>query len=256
MASTVYSNKEYHVQLEPGDVGEYVILPGDPGRCEKIAQHLTNPKLVASNREYVTYTGELLGQRVSVTSTGIGGPSAAIALEELVHVGAKVFIRVGTSGGMQEEVLGGDVVIATGAIRLDGTSAEYVPLEFPAVADFEVTQALIQAAKDVGAPHHVGVVQCKDNFYGQHDPSSMPVGYDLKNKWEAWKRAGALTSEMESATLFIVGSTRRVKVGSVLLVVANQTRRELGLEDVQVHDTELAIKVAIRAIERMIENKP
>ena len=253
MASTVYSSKEYHVQLEPGDVGDYVILPGDPGRCEKIAQHFTNPRLVAANREYVTYTGELAGKKVSVTSTGIGGPSAAIALEELIHVGAKVFIRVGTSGGMQPEVLGGDVVIATGAIRLDGTGVEYVPIEFPAVADFGIVQALIQAAEQLKAPYHVGVVQCKDNFYGQHDPDSMPVSYELKNKWEAWKRAGALTSEMESATLFVVGSTRRVKVGSVLLVVANQTRREMGLEDVQVHDTEIANKIAVRAIENLIK---
>jgi len=251
--ATVYSNKEYHVNLEAGDVGEYVILPGDPGRCEKIAQYFDQPKRIASNREYVTYTGYLKGVKVSVTSTGIGGPSAAIAMEELIHVGAKTFIRVGTSGGMQVDVLGGDVVIATGAIRLDGTSKEYVPLEFPAVADFDVVGALRASAKELGLRNHTGVVQCKDNFYGQHDPKSMPISYELLNKWEAWKRAGALASEMESATLFIVGSTRRVRVGSVLLVVANQTRRELGLEDIQVHDTDVAIKVAIRAIEKLIE---
>lgn len=250
--ATVYSTKEYHIDLQAGDVGEYVILPGDPGRSEKIAAHFDNPKLVGQNREYTTYTGTLNGTKVSVCSTGIGGPSAAIALEELIHIGAKYFIRVGTSGGMQEEVLGGDVAIATGAIRLDGTSKEYVPLEFPAVADYEVTSALIQAAKELKVRHHVGVVQCKDNFYGQHDPKSMPIGYELQDKWEAWKRAGALVSEMESATLFIVGSTRRVHVGSILLVVANQTRRELGLEDIQVHDTELAIKVAVKAIELLI----
>lgn len=251
--STVYSEKEYHVNLEAGDVGEYVILPGDPGRCEKIAQYFDQPKLIASNREYVTYTGYLKGVKVSVTSTGIGGPSAAIAMEELIHIGAKTFIRVGTSGGMQVDVLGGDVVIATGAIRLDGTSKEYVPLEFPAVADFDVVQALRASAKDLGLRSHTGVVQCKDNFYGQHDPKSMPISYELLNKWEAWKKAGALVSEMESATLFIVGSTRRVRVGSVLLVVANQTRRELGLEDIQVHDTDVAIKVAIKALEKLIE---
>lgn len=251
--STVYSDKEYHVQLAPGDVGEYVILPGDPGRCEKIAQYFDAPAHVSTNREYVTYTGTLKGVKVSVTSTGIGGPSASIAMEELIHCGAKTFIRVGTSGGMQENVLGGDVVIATGAIRLDGTSKEYVPIEFPAVADFDVALALRSAAQDLKVPHHLGVVQCKDNFYGQHDPKSMPIGYELLDKWEAWKKAGALTSEMESATLFIVGSTRRVRVGSVLLVVANQTRREMGLEDIQVHDTEAAIKVAIKAIEKLIE---
>ncbi len=250
--STVYSEKEYHVNLSKGDVGEYVILPGDPGRCEKIAQYFDNPVLVASNREYVTYTGTLDGVKVSVTSTGIGGPSAAIALEELVHCGAHTFVRVGTSGGMQKEVLGGDVVIATGAIRLDGTSKEYAPIEYPAVADFDVVMALKESARELKHPYHVGVVQCKDSFYGQHSPESMPIASELQNKWEAWIRTGALTSEMESATLFIVGSTRRVRVGAVLLVVANQTRRALGLEDIQVHDTEAAIKVAILSLRKLI----
>lgn len=250
--STVYSEKEYHVNLTKGDVGEYVILPGDPGRCEKIAQYFDNPVLVANNREYVTYTGTLDGVKVSVTSTGIGGPSAAIALEELVHCGAHTFVRVGTSGGMQNEVLGGDVVIATGAIRLDGTSKEYAPIEYPAVANFDVVMALKESAKELNHPYHVGVVQCKDSFYGQHSPESMPIASELQNKWEAWIRTGALTSEMESATLFIVGSTRRVRVGAVLLVVANQTRRALGLEDIQVHDTEAAIKVAILSLRKLI----
>ena len=250
--STVYSEKEYHVNLTKGDVGEYVILPGDPGRCEKIAQYFDNPVLVANNREYVTYTGTWNGVKVSVTSTGIGGPSAAIALEELVHCGAHTFIRVGTSGGMQKEVLGGDVVIATGAIRLDGTSKEYAPIEYPAVANFDVVMALKESAKELNHPYHVGVVQCKDSFYGQHSPESMPIASELQNKWEAWIRTGALTSEMESATLFIVGSTRRVRVGAVLLVVANQTRRALGLEDIQVHDTEAAIKVAILSLRKLI----
>ena len=250
--STVYSEKEYHVNLTKGDVGEYVILPGDPGRCEKIAQYFDNPALVANNREYVTYTGTLDGVKVSVTSTGIGGPSAAIALEELVHCGAHTFVRVGTSGGMQKEVLGGDVVIATGAIRLDGTSKEYAPIEYPAVANFDVVMALKESAKELNHPYHVGVVQCKDSFYGQHSPESMPIASELQNKWEAWIRTGALTSEMESATLFIVGSTRRVRVGAVLLVVANQTRRALGLEDIQVHDTEAAIKVAILSLRKLI----
>lgn len=250
---TVYSQKEYHINLEAGEVGEYVILPGDPGRCAKIAAYFDEAKLITSNREYTTYTGYLKGKKVSVTSTGIGGASAAIALEELVHIGAKTFIRVGTSGGMQPEVLGGDLVIATGAIRLDGTSKEYAPIEYPAVPDYSIVMALKAAAEEIQARYHLGVVQCKDSFYGQHSPDSMPIASQLNANWEAYIRTGALTSEMESATLFIVGSTRRVRVGSVLLVVANQTRRKLGLEDVQVHDTELAIKVAVKAIEKLIE---
>ncbi len=253
----VYSqnNREYHIGVAPGEVGRYVILPGDPGRCEKIAAHFDNPVKVAQNREYVTYTGSLDGETVSVMSTGIGGPSASIGMEELIHCGADTFIRVGTSGGMQPEILGGDVVIATGAIRFEGTSKEYAPIEYPAVADFSVTAALKESAARLGLRYHLGVVQCKDNFYGQHSPDSMPVSYELNQKWEAWMRCGALASEMESAALFIVAGVRRVRCGSVMLVVANQTRRAMGLPDEQVHDTEAAIKVAVEAIRDMIQKE-
>lgn len=251
--SLVYAkDKEFHIHTTPEDVGRYVILPGDPGRCEKIARHFDNAKKVAENREFVTYIGQLEGVKVSVTSTGIGGPSAAIAMEELIHCGADTFIRVGTSGGMQPEVCGGDLVIATGAIRMEGTSREYAPMEYPAVAHYDVVEALKHAADRLGARSHLGVVQCKDNFYGQHAPETMPVAYELKNKWDAWMRCGALASEMESAALFIVGSVRRVRVGSVMLVLANQTRREMGLDDPQVYDTEMAVTVAVEALREMI----
>ena len=251
--SLVYAKgKEFHIDVAKGEVGRYVILPGDPGRCEKIANYLDNPVKVASNREYVTYTGELEGVKVSVTSTGIGGPSASIAMEELIHCGADTFIRVGTSGGMQPEVCGGDMVIATGAIRFEGTTKEYVPIEYPAVANFEVVSALKEAADKMGVTSHLGVVQCKDNFYGQHSPETMPVSYELKDKWNAWLGCGALASEMESAALFIVGSVRRVRVGSVLLVLANQTRREMGLEDKEVYDTDGAVRVAVEAMRTLI----
>lgn len=240
--------RQYHTGLKEGDVGEYVLLPGDPKRCVKIASHFENPKLIADSREYVTYTGYIDGEKVSVTSTGIGGPSASIALEELVKVGAKTFIRVGTCGGMDIDVKGGDIVIATGAIRAEGTTKEYAPIEFPAVADLDVTNALVQAAKNLGYTYHAGIVQCKDSFYGQHNPEIMPVSYELQNKWEAWKRLGCLASEMESAALFIVASRLRVKVGSVFLAVANQEREKAGLENPIIHDTEIAIKTAIEAI--------
>ncbi len=239
---------QYHIGLNKGDVGKYVILPGDPKRCRKIAQYFDDPKLVADNREYVTYTGYLNGEKVSVTSTGIGGPSAAIAMEELVNVGAEVFIRVGTCGGMQLDVKGGDLVIATGAIRMEGTSKEYAPIEFPAVANLDVVNALVKASENLGYTHHTGVVQCKDSFYGQHSPEIKPVSYELMNKWEAWKRLGCLASEMESAALFIVASYLGVKVGSVFLTVANQEREKQNLENPVVHDTEKAIKTAIEAI--------
>lgn len=251
--SLIYAKeKEYHIGVGKGAVGRYVILPGDPGRCEKIAAYLDNPVKVAENREYTTYTGSLEGVPVSVVSTGIGGPSASIAMEELIHCGADTFIRVGTSGGMQPDICGGDLVIATGAIRYEGTTKEYAPVEYPAVADFEIVRALKESAEALGYANHLGVVQCKDNFYGQHSPESMPVAEELNQRWKAWIACGALASEMESAALFIVGSVRRVRVGTVLLVIANQTRREQGLSDVQVHDTERAIRVAVGAMRELI----
>ena len=245
-------DRQYHIQVAEGEVGRYVILPGDPKRCEKIAAHFENPRLIADSREYVTYTGYLDGEKVSVTSTGIGGPSAAIAMEELSRVGADTFIRVGTSGGMALEVKSGDVVIASGAIRMDGTSREYAPFEFPAVADVEVTQALIQAARKLGQEYHVGVVQCKDSFYGQHSPETKPVGYELLNKWDAWVKCGCLASEMESAALFVVGSWLKLRVGTVLLTMANQERAKKGLPNPVVHDTEAPIQTAVEAIRSLI----
>ena len=249
------SGKQYHTGVGPGDIGEYVILPGDPKRCAKIAAHFDNPVLVADSREYVTYTGTLNGVKVSVTSTGIGGPSAAIAIDELAKCGAHTFIRVGTCGGMQEEVMGGDIVIATGAVRMEGTSREFAPIEYPAVADFNVTNALVSAAGKIGVRNHVGVVQCKDSFFGQHEPEIMPVSYELENKWQAWIRMGCLASEMESAALFIAGSFLRVRVGSCFLVVANQERAKKGLPNKQAHDTELAISVAVEAIRELIKKE-
>lgn len=247
------SGKQYHTGVGPGDIGEYVILPGAPKRCAKIAEHFENAKLVADVREFVTYTGTLDGVKVSVTSTGIGGPSASIAIDELAKSGAKTFIRVGTCGGMQEDVLGGDIVISTGAVRMEGTSREFAPIEYPAVPDFNVTTALVQAAKNLGIRNHVGVVQCKDSFFGQHEPEIMPVNYELENKWQAWLKLGCLASEMESAALFIAGSFLRVRVGSCFLVVANQERAKKGLENKQAHDTELAIKTAVEALRILIK---
>lgn len=245
---------QYHIGLKKGDIGEYVILPGDPKRCEKIAAYFDDAKLVADRREFTTYTGFLNGVKVSVTSTGIGGPSAAIALEELVKSGGKYFIRVGTCGGMDTNVKSGDLVIATGAIRMEGTSKEYAPIEFPAVANYDVVTALINAAKKLNQPYHVGIVECKDSFYGQHSPEIMPVNYELTNKWNAWLRLGTLASEMESAALFVVGSYLKVKVGSIFLVVANQEREKLGLDNPVVHDTDSAIKTAIEGIKELLRN--
>ena len=242
----------FHLHCQKGSVGRYVFLPGDPGRVPKIATYLEQAQLTAQNREFTTYTGFLDGVPVSVTSTGIGGPSAAIAMEELVQCGADTFLRIGTCGGMQPDVKSGDIVIATGAVRMEGTSKEYAPIEYPAVPDFGVTTALVSAAKALKMPYHTGVVQCKDAFYGQHAPELMPVSYELQNKWEAWKRMGCLASEMESAALFIVGAYLGVKVGACYLVVGNQERKAAGLENPLAYDTDMAVKTAVEAARQMI----
>ena len=245
-------DRQYHIQVAKGEVGRYVILPGDPKRCKKFAAYFDEPELVADNREYVTYTGKLDGVPVSVTSTGIGGPSASIAIEELVRCGADTFLRVGTCGGMQLDIKSGDVVIAQAAIRMEGTSREYAPIEYPAVADYDVLSAMIEGTRKTGAAWHVGVVQSKDDFYGQHCPELMPVSYELQNKWQAWLRMGCLASEMESAALFIAGSFLRVRVGSLFLVVANQEREARGMENPVVHDIDLPIRAAVEAIRELI----
>lgn len=245
-------NKLFHIRVEKGEVGRYVILPGDPKRCAAIAKYFDDARLVADNREYITYTGYLDGEMVSVTSTGIGGPSASIAMEELVQCGADTFIRVGTCGGMDVNVKGGDLVVATGAVRMEGTSKEYAPIEFPAVANYEIITALVRAARELGVTYHTGIVECKDSFYGQHSPETKPVSYELLNKWEAWMRLGCLGSEMESAALFTVASYLKVRCGTVLLAVANQERAKRGLDNPQAHDTEQAVKAGIQALRYLI----
>ena len=244
--------KQFHIRCEAGDVGRYCILPGDPGRCKAIAEHFDDAVFVSQNREYTIYTGTLLGEKVSVCSTGIGGPSAAIAMEELHNIGADTFIRVGTTGGIALDVCSGDVVVATGAIRFEHTSWEYAPIEYPAVADFEVTTALVQAAKQLEKKTHVGIVQCKDSFYGQHDPARMPVSYELQQKWEAWKRLGVKSSEMESATLFVVANALGVRCGSCFHVVWNQEREAAGLDQNMSEDTSSAIEVGVEALKLLI----
>ena len=242
----------YHIHCAQGEVGRYVILPGDPGRCPSIAALFDDAHLVAQNREYTTYTGTLLGEKVSVCSTGIGGPSASIAMEELAAIGADTFIRVGTCGGIAMDVLPGDVVVATGAIRYEHTSLEYAPIEFPAVPDFDITAALKAASESLGYRTHTGVVQCKDSFYGQHSPEKSPVYYDLLQKWESWKRLGVKASEMESAALFVVAAALGVRCGSCFHAVWNQEREKAGLTMPMTEDTTGAVKVGIEAMKRII----
>lgn len=246
------TGRQFHIHCVEGDVGRYVFLPGDPGRCESIANHFDNPVHIGMNREYNIWTGKLLGEKVSVCSTGIGGPSASIAMEELHQIGADTFIRVGTCGGIALDVQPGDVVVATGAIRYEHTSLEYAPMEFPAVPDFDITAALKAAGESLGYRIHTGVVQCKDSFYGQHSPDRSPVYYDLLQKWESWKRLGVKASEMESAALFVVAAALGVRCGSCFHVVWNQEREKAGLEMPMTEDTSGAVKVGIEAMKRII----
>lgn len=243
---------QFHIHCKEGDVGRYCFLPGDPGRCEAIASYFDNPVHIGMNREYNIYTGTLLGEKVSVCSTGIGGPSASIAMEELTAIGADTFIRVGTTGGIALDVLPGDVVVATGSIRFEHTSLEYAPIEFPAVADFDITCALKQSSEELGYRTHVGIVQCKDAFYGQHAPEKSPVSYELLQKWESWKRLGVKSSEMESSALFVVASALGVRCGSCFHVVWNQEREKLGMSMPMTEDTSGAIKVGIEAMKKLI----
>ena len=243
---------QFHIRCNAGDVGRYCFLPGDPGRCEAIASHFDNPVHIGMNREYNIYTGTLLGEKVSVCSTGIGGPSASIAMEELAAIGVDTFIRIGTCGGIDLQVCPGDIVVATGAIRYEHTSMEYAPIEFPAVPDFGITAALKAAGETLGYRTHVGVVQCKDSFYGQHAPHKSPVSYELEQKWESWKRLGVKASEMESAALFVVASALGVRCGSCFHAVWNQEREKLGMQMPMTEDTSGAIKVGIEALKQII----
>ncbi len=244
----IHGETLYHIGLAPSQGAGFALLTGDPGRVEGIARRLEQPSFVAQNREYTTWAAKLNGQRLLITSHGIGGPSTAICVEELARCGVHTLIRIGTCGGMHLDVLGGDLVIATAAIRQEGTSREYLPLEFPAVADLDVTNALVNAACSAGRRVHAGVVQCKDSFYGQHSPDASPIAPRLQYQWQAWCKGGCLASEMESAALFIVGASLGLRTGCVLNTVWNQERAAAGLDNPRSEDTSAAIDTAIAAL--------
>ena len=208
--------KQYHTHTVPRDVGKYVLLPGDPGRVPLIAAHLEDAKHIATNREYVTYTGWLDGEKVSVTSTGIGCPSSAIAVEELYRCGADTFIRVGTSGSLQPGTKSNDLAIVTGAIRHEGTSSHYMPIEFPAVCDLEVVTAMRAAVNRLGARYQVGISHSKDSFYGEVEPERSAISEELKDLWRAWQIGGAICSEMEISTICVVSSILRARAGGIM----------------------------------------
>ena len=207
-----------HLPLKIDEVARYVIVPGDPNRVEIIASVFDEYKLQGSNREFNAARGTYKGTDVAVVSTGIGCPSTAIAVEELAYIGAEVFIRIGTSGSVDNSVKKGDIFIATGAVRDDGTSKQYIPIEFPAIADFKLVTSLIKASKELNIESKVGICQSKDSFFGEVEPERMPVAPFLDNKWQAWQKGGVGASEMEAATLFTVAQIRKLKAGAVLAV--------------------------------------
>lgn len=245
---------QYHIGVAQKDVGEYVFLTGDPGRVESIASRLENSCQVGAHREYITWTGWLDKTRVSVMSTGIGGPSMAIGIEELVRCGAHTFLRLGSCGGMKLSVRGGDLCIANGAIRAEGTSREYAPVEFPAVPDFTVLEAQVNSARKLGITHHVGVVHCKDSFYGQHEPLKSPVGKRLEENWQSYCALDTICSEMESSTLFIVSQALHVRAGAMFIAFANQEREKQGLDNTQNHDLKPMLDCAIDTMRTLIQN--
>jgi uridine phosphorylase len=241
----------HHLNMKKGDVGRYVLLPGDPGRTDMIAGYFDDAKFITQKREYRTFTGSLLGEKVSVVSTGIGCPSTAIAVEELIMLGSDTFIRVGTSGGMQPEQEPGELAIVTGAIRDEGTTLHYMPIEFPAVADLDVVLALREASKHTGAHYRLGITQSKDSFYGQHQPERMPVSDRLLERWKAWKMGGAICSEMEAAVIMIICSIHRTRAGGIMLVAANQESHDPQHKIVE--DLDELIRTSVEALKILIK---
>jgi uridine phosphorylase len=244
---------QYHIQLKPGDVGRYVLLPGDPGRCKSIAAFFDAPKLIAQNREYTSYTGTLLGEKVSVVSTGIGCPSTAIAVEELIKIGADTFIRVGTSGGIQPGTKTGELAIVSAAIRDEGTTSHYLPMAFPAVADVDVVLALREAAQNLELPYRVGVSQSKDSFYGEVEADRMPMPEKLHERWNAWVAGGAICSEMEASAIFILSSIHRKRAGGVMMMVGEGEGLPETEEGKELFHGDRAIRAGIEAIKILIE---
>jgi len=239
---------QYHIRAQPGDVGEAVLLPGDPGRVESIAKLLDRPRLIAHNREYVTYTGDVQGRTVSVCSTGIGSPSTAIAVEELAAIGATTFIRVGTTGSIQSHVGFGDLVVATAAVRDEGTTPGYAPLGYPAVADFELAQAMLGAARGLNHRVHAGIVRSHDSLYTDLHAAAMPRREELEQALRVWQRAQVLWNDMESSAIFVICGLRRLRGGSVLTVVNEPGEADIDPKKVAALDLTPMFRVALAAI--------
>ena len=239
-------NKEYHIDIAPGEIPPRILLPGDPDRARIIAEnYFDNPEEIAHKREYWSFKGTYKGVPVAVCSTGIGCPSAAIAIEELIRVGGSIFVRVGTAGAIDNSLRSGDVVIFSGSVRDDGTSKQYVPLEYPAVADPVLLSALIAAAEDTKASFRVGIGHSKDAFYSEF-PELVADAQTMEAKWIAYRKAGVLATEMESAALFVIGQLRRVKVGTACVIVGEPIEKEAKITDKPKLDS--LVQIALEAM--------
>ena len=248
MAAT--GEKKYHIGLAKGDVGEYVLVPGDPGRTPMIAKYLDGAREVAFSREYRTFTGSIDGVPVSTISSGMGGLSVAIAVEELNELGVHTFLRVGTCGAAQPEIKMGDLVIAIGSVRSEGTPNGYVPPEYPAIASLDVVNALVEASRKDGVPYHVGVIRSVDALYSDLMPDRMPRP-NLRDELEMWSRAGILSNDMETSTLFVVARIRKLRAGTINLCVDELGAGEIHHLDPSYMDRML--KVAVDAIRILIQ---
>ncbi|MEM9040527.1 MAG: uridine phosphorylase [Actinomycetota bacterium] len=246
----------FHLGLSRDQVGaaRVAIVPGDPARVERIAELLDDPIPLASNREFTSWTGTGGGAPIIVCSTGIGGPSTSIAVEELAQLGVRTFLRVGTTGAIQPEIAPGDLIVTTGAVRLDGASGHFAPMEYPAVADFTCTTALVDAARSLGHEPHVGVTASSDTFYpGQerYDTYSGTVTRHLVGSFDHWRSLGVLNYEMESATLFTMCATQGLRAGCIAGVLVNRNDEEIPDESAA-HAVEAAsLAVVVEAARRL-----
>lgn len=230
------------------------IVPGDPARSERIVQKMDNPEFLASTREFTSWLGYLNGQAIVVCSTGIGGPSVSICVEELAQLGVRTFLRIGTTGAIQEHINVGDILITTGAVRLDGASQHFAPLEFPAVADFHCTSVLFNAAQDLGIQPYVGITASSDTFYpGQerYDTYTGRVTRRFQGSMQQWQELGVMNFEMESSTLFTMCSALGLKAGMVAGVIVNRTQQEIPNEATMQQTEEKAVAVVVEAARRL-----
>lgn len=237
------------------DGATLAIVPGDPERVKKIAELMEGATFLASHREYTSYLAYLDGKAVVVCSTGIGGPSTSIAVEELAQLGIRTFLRVGTTGAIQSHVNVGDVIVTQASVRLDGASLHFAPMEYPAVADFDCTTAMVAACRDAGLEPHIGITASSDTFYpGQerYDTVNGRVPRRFKNSMQEWQDLGVLNYEMESSTLFTMCASQGWKAGCVAGVIVNRTQQEIPNEATMKNTEVSAISIVVEAARKLL----